>query len=538
MNMSPTLRLLVFGLPGSGKSSLLGALLQAAGAQAAVLKGRIADDTGRLTALRRSVYADAPPAPDGEVSAYPVRFIPDADAGHPLAATLLDCDGRLAQQYLTGRRPLSAGDSTLARAMLEADTVILTLDASATPAEVGTELATFQRFLTALQEVRGRRAEVADLPVYLVLTKCDRLARPEDTFSKWQQRLEEAKRRLAERFAAFLADDAPSPAFGSIDLNLWATAIHRPALGDRPAQPEEPYGVAELFRQCLASAEGFDRRARHAGRRLEFAVAGLGFLVVMLGLLAGLLAATQPDTELIRLQEQVQAVLPEADAPADRRLRGPLKERLQQLDRIRDDPAFAKLPAPMQQAVARSRGEIASYLEASTALHEAVKHPYQAKNEAEFERYETQARDFALPPSYAAAWADTRLARQLAEVRREYAAVRAAVTDEVRWVHGQIDEGKKLYEEGNAVVPELTALDPARQKEGRRKAEAWKAAYLRYMDRPYLRFSGDRPVAGAVSFTYADLRKFEAVRRARQEWEDVKGQLDKTFKYIATIPAR
>src|SRR5579859_6712842 len=213
------LRLLLFGLPGSGKSALLGALVQAGTSQAAVLHGKLADDTGRLTALREHTYGDALAATTGEVVAYPIHFEPQG--GTPLAVTLLDCDGRLAAAYLAGKRPLDVRDSSLARAMLEADTVILTLDASA-GGEVEAQLAMLRHFLTLLQQVRGRRTDVADLPVYLVLTKCDQLAAADDTFSKWLQRIEEAKRRLGTRFAEFIAN-RPAPAFGTIDLHLWAT---------------------------------------------------------------------------------------------------------------------------------------------------------------------------------------------------------------------------------------------------------------------------------------------------------------------------
>src|SRR5207248_7090543 len=122
-------RLLLFGLPGSGKSALLGALVQAASSQATVLHGKVADDTGRLTALRDHAYAEALAATNDEVVAYPIHFEPQDVP--PLAITLLDCDGRLAAAYLAGKRPLDPHDSDLARAMLDADTVILTLDASA-----------------------------------------------------------------------------------------------------------------------------------------------------------------------------------------------------------------------------------------------------------------------------------------------------------------------------------------------------------------------------------------------------------------------
>lgn len=526
------LRLLLFGPPGSGKSALLGALVQAAESQALVLHGKLADDTGRLTALRDRTYAEALPATTDEVVAYPVHFAPPSS--RPLAVTLLDCDGRLAAAYLAGKRPLDPHDSGLARAMLEADTVILTLDASAT-AEAETQLATLRRFLTLMQNVRGRRTDVADLPVYLVLTKCDRLSTPDDTFSKWLQRMEESKRRLGTRFAEFLANRPAGPAFGTIDLHLWATAVRRPPLADRPAPTAEPYGVAELFRQCLASAAAFDQREVQAGRRLEFAVGGLGLLVVLMVLVATMFALTQPDTELVRLEEEVQAVLPEPDASAPRRLRGDLPQRLKQLEDIERNAAYDRLPQKTRSAVEESAAEFASYVKTRQRFHAEVKPPFQAKNEAEFDRYEKQAKDFHLPAAYAEAWANTSLAEQLATVRREYASVRAALHQELDWIGKQILEGKRLNEEGNTLPPELAALEPTKRKEGRQKAEAWFAAYLKYSNRPFAHFPGDQPIRGTVSFTYGDLRKFHAIRDARQEWDRTRSKLDETYQYVSKL---
>lgn len=532
------LRLLVFGLPGSGKSSLLGALVQAAGAQAAVLKGKLADDTGQLTALRQRVYAGAPPATAEAVVAYPVHFVPLDAAGGGVAATLFDCDGRVAQGYLAGKRPLEPRDSDLAREMLAADTVILTLDAAAAGSQVEAHLSAFRRFLTRLEAARGGRADVADLPVYLVLTKCDQLAKPDDSFSKWLQRIEEAKRRLGERFTTFLGDD-PGAAFGTVDLQLWATAVRRPALADRPAQDGDPYGVAELFRQCLASAASFDRREHRASRRLELTVGGLGFMVIVLTLLAGLFLASRPDTALTHLEEQVQTAVPEADAPADRRLRGPLPERLAQLEAIEQDPAFGKLPAHTQEAVRQSAAEIAAYVATSRDFRANMRQPYQAKDEAEFDRFERQVQELALPPKYAAAWADTRLARTLTATRREYAAVRSAVAAEVQWIGERIAEGKQLRTKATTtVIPALGDPDPARVQAGRKQADAWIAAYAKYVNRPYLRLPGDQPIAGTAAYTYADLRRFRAVRQARKEWDQAKEQLNETYRYVAKLTAR
>jgi hypothetical protein len=255
-------------------------------------------------------------------------------------------------------------------------------------------------------------------------------------------------------------------------------------------------------------------------------------------LIAALFVLTQPDNELLRLAEEVQSVLPEPDADAQRRLRGDLPARLKQLDDIEHNAAFQRLPEKTRTAVEESAAEFASYIKTRQRLQTEVKPPFQAKNEAEFDRYERQARDFRLPAAYAEAWADTSLADRLKAIRQEYASVRAALKDELEWIGKQILEGKRLNEEGNRLPPELAALDPATRKEGRQKAEAWFAAYLKYSNRPYSRFPGDEPIHGTVSFTYGDLRKFHAVREARQEWDRARGKLDETYQYVSKLMAK
>src|SRR5437763_2201938 len=140
-----------------------------------------------------------------------------------------------------------------------------------------------------MERGRGRRAEVGGLPVFLVLSKCDLLALPDDSAATWMERIEERKRDLDRRFRDFLdrrAKEEGPPPFGTIDLHIWATAVKRPALAGSPARPREPYGVAELFRQCLAEAAEYRGRVRRADRRLWALVGGSGAVLVgMLGLI-------------------------------------------------------------------------------------------------------------------------------------------------------------------------------------------------------------------------------------------------------------
>src|SRR5262249_57785504 len=75
------LRIVFLGLPGAGKSSLLGALVQAAQLQEAQLGARVIDDTQGLGHLHKGVYERGPAPTRDEVVTYPVTVEPLPD--HP-----------------------------------------------------------------------------------------------------------------------------------------------------------------------------------------------------------------------------------------------------------------------------------------------------------------------------------------------------------------------------------------------------------------------------------------------------------------------
>src|SRR5262245_34880784 len=119
-----TLRLVMFGMPNAGKSSLLGALAQAAQAQREVLGGDLIDRSqGGLEILRQRVYENKPRRTMDEIVAYPVTFQPfpaqeNGPARSPVNADLIDCDGQKAYELLKRQKALAgAANGSLAGAV-------------------------------------------------------------------------------------------------------------------------------------------------------------------------------------------------------------------------------------------------------------------------------------------------------------------------------------------------------------------------------------------------------------------------------------
>src|SRR5207249_666975 len=159
------LRIVLFGMPDAGKTSLLGGLAQSAQTQEHLLNGHLADPANRLAELQHRVYDESPRETLEEVVPYPVTFEPftASKAAAPTerqGAVLVDCDGRVANELLSRRRSLETDDeNTLAGQILEADALVLVVDGSAGAAQIDADFGEFRKFLRLLEESRGRRTE-------------------------------------------------------------------------------------------------------------------------------------------------------------------------------------------------------------------------------------------------------------------------------------------------------------------------------------------------------------------------------------------
>jgi GTPase SAR1 family protein len=518
----PNPRLLLFGSPGAGKSSLLGALAQAAHLQAPALKGELVDKSGNLAELHKNTYGEKL-APTETLESYNIRLAPADGHASSADATLLDCSGQEALEILKSPNAFESSQS-LRRPILDADAVLLLVDVSLPGKQLVEQFQQFGQWLAKLHDARGRRTDVGDLPIYLVLTKCDKLAKTDDTFSKWLQKIEEAKRQINEKFREYLKDEGDG--FGSLDVKLSATAIQRPPLADRPANAQEPFGVAELFRESLDAAADFLERRRTSQRRLQNVLVGLIGLIAILGLTLAFLAEWQPDTRAASLEERAYSVLPKKDAAPAARLHGTtkkLEEKEKTLADIEQDASFARLPTELQAAVKDYRREVADYAKQSEAMKTVVKFPFAAKSEADFVAQEKALNAFTYP----AEWADTPLGRRVAQCKKEYERVRTELNKEEAWLKGQIDSTNKLFDDGTELQLKLRKKQKLEPKE----VERWEASYrVQMQPRPPVLRSDNIP--GVSALTYEFLDKFDSIKDARKKWDAVKVRLKRVAENI------
>jgi hypothetical protein len=535
------LRLVLFGMPAAGKSSLLGALAQAAQTQEHVLSGRLIDHSQGLTELQQRLYDEQPRRTVEEIVTYPIAFEPFAPEDRPPTGPrydglLIDCDGRVANDLLVRRKSLDSGspEGTLAREVLQADTLVLVIDASAPPNQVDADFLEFGRFLRLLEKSRGQAAEVGGLPAFLVLTKCDLLARPTDSALDWVERIEERKRQVDRRFQDFLARKAAEEgplAFGRVDLHLWATAVKRPALADAPAKPREPYGVAELFRQCLHSAADFRRRRRRAGRRLFWTVAGAAGLVALLLAVALTVMGKGggPGQGVMRLQDSIAGFRSDEGQTTSQRLRGSpeqLARRAGVLRELKNDPSFGQLPQEQQDYVNDRLKELQEY-EAYYRQLLAARPPTGARNLGELQDIDEALRTTLVPPRED--WGETDAARLRDEQLKDVQALRAGVKEVEDWYLQMKEEGDALWTlsrrqpgSGGASVDWR-----AWQADVRKLLERADAPRFRETDR--LRGLPSGPTWGQT------VLRFEPVVEARTGWERTRQRLERLLNLSAAL---
>jgi hypothetical protein len=520
------LRIVLAGLPGSGKSSLLSALAQAARSQEPLLHGRLQGLPGSPSGPADG-NKESPRIADESV-AYPLRFEAfDEDRPSGLEAVLVDGDGCATQLLFSKGRILDQPPAnSLAAAIRSADALVFVLEASADVARLDTELDELGDFLQHLRASRGRDLDPGGLPVFVVLTKCDLLAGDVPSSAVWLRRIEEYKARAEHRFLEYVPAGEPGAplAFGTLRLHLAATAIHRPALAETPAHAGEPYGVAEWFRHCLHAAQAFqDRRRRARVRLLGTSVAALALVALMLTFSALLLhkRTVVPPSEL---QARVQAYRAREAATPSARLREPLQSRIGELADLQNDPEFVTLPAADQRFVESRRKELEEYHQFWQKL-QGLRPPAEATSERELEQINASLQALTPPADHRTDWEQTEAAHLRRQRLLDFQAIRAAATSVQDWNRGLIRRGEDLWATAGA-SPKQGPVDWPQWHEKVR-------SILTEAANPP--FDPASRIPGQTQVTYATVHRFDRVSAERFRWEETRQRLERVRDLSAAL---
>ena len=196
-------------------------------------------------------YLSSQSATDRCVTSYDIQLQPVEGLGGKTEATLLDSSGVSAKEMLASKQPF-IDSNPLKKPALDADTVVLVVDASMPGKQLAEEFQEFARWLQEFRKTRAahRRRPIAGLPRPAQVRstrQADRLVQPVAAPRK-------SKRETQDQPEVSRSPQEQGTGFELLQLRLWATAIkHSPPLGgSSPKKAQEPYGVAELFRHLCS----------------------------------------------------------------------------------------------------------------------------------------------------------------------------------------------------------------------------------------------------------------------------------------------
>ncbi len=435
----------------------------------------------------------------------------------PSGIVLCEVDGRSAKEIIADPAHLHRNDAT-ANDVRTADAIVLALDASASSELMLGLFAEFAIFLEGFEKTRSHGREVGGLPIYLTLTKCDTLFRPGDDPNEWLRRVEARKQSVRTAFEDYLAEtghDASPFGFGSIEVHVAATAIAFPPdhafHGLRP-----PFGVEDLRDDCTAAAVAFRRRMDSSHQQLRWTLAGSGVLVgTMLATLVGLFALS-PGVDEDRLRRQVR-LYQEREGPAEVRLADRrLDKNQQELEAIRDDADFERLPTEVRQFVDNRLREFAAYHDYREKFQRPRIGPAEVRTLAELDRLDAAVGgELVPPPEYAAAWADTEAVRLFHKWQTDAGLIRQAEGTLNQWYRGLVRNATALL------------LAPGLDANWRQTATALLASADRPPFDPTAAMAGSEKllVPRGAAMGYAAIFDFDRVDQARADWIDTRDRL-------------
>ena len=398
---SAPLRVVFFGPKDSGKSSLMTAFEKVASVGAEEEPVPLSLDelpsAGRIV-IRRKVKVD----------------LPDSDPTAPFI-TLIDCDGGAAGQLLRDATALTRPviRNELLDALRSAEALVVTVDATDTLTAVNDQMTSLRSFIEALRAGRTFGREIGGLPVFLTLTKCDKLYEKGMTPDEWVTAIERQKAVVHAQYVDALGGHAGG-LFGDIELELEATAAKVP-----PVHPFEylsddagAFRVQNLLRNVLNAASSYAARRRQAKKRLGWTVSvALGLFGLMLaGFVA--LALTGEPGPLELLTARVRQARTEEGPPAVRLADRNIDRNRKTLEELRASPHFAELPSDLRKWAADRDREYGEYGEHRKLFQPPQFSPADVRTAGELAKLTADLTDALAPPvEYAKAWEKTEAVR-------------------------------------------------------------------------------------------------------------------------------
>jgi hypothetical protein len=374
-----------------------------------------------------------------------------------------------------------------------ADALIVCLDASAPENEADRTFADVRTFLDTFETDRTYGRAVADLPVFLTLTKCDKLPGPAEVAAR--------AARLRTRFDEFLSDGPDG--FGSLDVSVATTGGLQP---NAPVRAD----VTGLVRDATKAATDYRNRSARSGRRVTATVSAAGSAVALLAAAAGAFFAVDPygpDDPLVARVRAFQA----AEGPPAVRLSDAILTRTRtELNGIRGSSGFDRLPTELKDFVAARLAEVDAYSAYRDQFRPPRLGPADVRTLAELDRLDGDLRSVLAPPAeYASTWAETDAVKLRDKWAADATAARAAEARIHDWYRGLVRRANGLL-----------LADPFEP--------AWKAdgdALLRDAAKPPAKPTDPLPGSPGEPLTYAVPLDFTRVDFDKRDWEAVRNRL-------------
>ena len=507
------LRIVFFGSPRSGKTSLLTAFERIASSDAETepipLKHADRADPVRRELIPQIVLVD----------------LPDANLV-ARAVLLLDCDGEASAKLLNqpGELERSRARGELGMAIRGADCLVLIVEARSDEWQIEAHFRAFQEFLNALRTGRTFDRAVGGWPIFLTLTKCDKLHEPGMPVDVWLNRVERELAELETRFVEQFDEEIETPgdlfSFGSFRLSTEATATNLPDELKDPAYNLDggTHNLDSFVPEVLSAAGEFRMRARAARRRLKWTATGaIALLGLMLAVMLGLLMAGEP-SPLQKLTDRVATLQSQNELAASRLAEVNLPRRKNELEQIRRSQDFERLPTALQQYVKSRLREIEAYSAYKQEFAAPQISPADVRTSGMFQKLQRDLETkLAPPPESAGEWSETEAVRLRSKWRGDLSLL-GDYEDRVHtWYRRLIAEATDLI--ANAQQPDW------RKQIGRLVRDASEPPFLpgglAPRDWPGVPVSESQQLAipRGTPLTFGDVFRYERADFAKRDWE-------------------